>query len=209
LTLCQPVSLNENKAEKAERRRAEVMLEHHERFLQLVKERGILRGEFTLASGAKSSYFFDLKMVTLSAEGAYLAGKLVYELLKDSGIDAVGGLTLGADPIVTAVALVSHLEGTPINAFIVRGELKEHGTQKAIEGRLPEKGSTVAIVEDVITKGGSTLKAIAAVEAAGCRVDRVVALVDRHQGGSDELRKRGYDFSAILHADEEGEVRAD
>jgi orotate phosphoribosyltransferase len=185
------------------------MLEQRERFLQLVKERGILRGNFTLASGAKSSYFFDLKMVTLSAEGAYLAGKLVFELLKDSGIDAVGGLTLGADPIVTAVALVSHLEGTPIDAFIVRGELKGHGTKKAIEGRLPEKGSQVAIVEDVITKGGSTLKAIAAVEAAGCRVVRVIALVDRHQGGSDELQKRGYNFSAIVHANEEGDVRTD
>ena len=194
---------------KAERRRAELMLEQRERFLQLVKERGILRGDFTLASGAKSSYFFDLKMVTLSAEGAYLAGKLVYELLKDSGIDAVGGLTLGADPIVTAVALVSYLEGTPIDAFIVRGELKGHGTKKAIEGRLPAKGSKVAIVEDVITKGGSTLKAIAAVEAAGCRVVRVIALVDRHQGGSNELRKRGYSFSAIVHANEEGDVRID
>lgn len=186
-----------------------MILEQRERFLHLVRERGILRGDFTLASGAKSSYFFDLKMVTLSAEGAYLAGKLVFELLKDRGIDAVGGLTLGADPIVTAVALVSHLEGTPINAVIVRGELKEHGTQKAIEGCLPEKGSTVAIVEDVITKGGSTLKAIAALEDAGCQVVRVIALVDRHQGGSDELRKRGYDFSAILHADAEGVVRTD
>jgi orotate phosphoribosyltransferase len=185
------------------------MLEQRDRFLRLVKERGILRGNFTLASGVKSSYFFDLKMVTLSAEGAYLTGKLVYDLLKGSGIDAVGGLTLGADPIVTAVALVSHLEGMPIDAFIVRGELKGHGTKKAIEGRLPEKGSKVAILEDVITKGGSTLKAIAAVEAAGCRVDRVVALVDRHQGGSDELRKRGYDFSAIVHANEEGDVRID
>ena len=181
-------------------------LEQRERFLELVKERGLLRGDFTLASGAKSSYFFDLKMVTLSPEGAYLAGKLVFELLRDSGIGAVGGLTLGADPVVAAVALVSHMEGKPIPAFVVRGELKEHGTQKSIEGCVPEKGSRVAIVEDVITKGGSTLKAIAAVEAAGCRVARVVALLDRHQGGSDQLRKQGYDFTAILHADVEGEV---
>lgn len=182
-------------------------LEQRKRFLELVKERGLLRGDFTLASGAKSSYFFDLKMVTLSPEGAYLTGKLVFELLRESGVDAVGGLTLGADPIVTAVAIASHLEGKPIPALIVRGELKEHGTQKAIEGSLPTKGSKVAIVEDVITKGGATLKAIEAVEAAGCRVAKVVALVDRHQGGSDELKRRGYDFTAILHADAEGEVR--
>lgn len=184
-------------------------LEQRKRFLELVKERALLRGDFTLASGTKSSYFFDLKMVTLSPEGAYLTGKLVFEILRESGVDAVGGLTLGSDPIVTAVAIVSHLEGKPIPAFIVRGELKEHGTQKAIEGYVPKKGCSVAIVEDVITKGGATLKAIEAVEAAGCRVVKVVALLDRHQGGSDELRKRGYDFTALLHADAEGEVSID
>ena len=184
-------------------------LERRKRFLELVKERALLRGDFTLASGAKSSYFFDLKMVTLSPEGVYLIGKLVFDLLKGSGIDAIGGLTLGADPIVTAVALVSHLEGRPIPAFIVRGELKEHGTQKAIEGNVPGKGRRVAIVEDVITKGGATFKAIKAVEAAGCQVVKVVALLDRHQGGSDELRNRGYDFTALLHADVEGEVSLD
>ncbi len=182
-------------------------LEQRKRFLELVKERALLRGDFTLASGAKSSYFFDLKMVTLSPEGAYLTGKLVFEILRESGVDAVGGLTLGSDPIVTAVAIVSHLEGKPIPAFIVRGELKEHGTQKNIEGYVPKKGCSVAIVEDVITKGGATLEAIEAVEAAGCRVVKVVALLDRHQGGSDELRKRGYDFTSLLHADAKGEVR--
>ncbi|MCK5654566.1 MAG: orotate phosphoribosyltransferase [Dehalococcoidia bacterium] len=181
-------------------------MEQRKRFLELVKELALLRGDFTLASGAQSSYFFDLKMVTLSPEGAYLTGKLVFEILRESGVDAVGGLTLGSDPIVTAVAIVSHLEGKPIPALIVRGELKEHGTQKAIEGNLPTKGSKVAIVEDVITKGGATLKAIEAVEAAGCRVVKVVALLDRHQGGSDELKRRGYNFTAILHADAEGEI---
>jgi orotate phosphoribosyltransferase len=176
------------------------------RFMEVVKERGLKRGEFTLASGEKSAYFFDLKMVTLSPEGAYLAGRLVLELLKDIDIDAVGGLTLGADPIVAAVAAVSYLEGRPIPAFIERGEFKDHGTQKAIEGYIPQKGGRVAIVEDVITKGGASLKAIGLAEGAGCKVVKVVALVDRHQGGSEELRRRGYDFSAILHADKEGEI---
>lgn len=176
------------------------------RFLEVVQERGLKRGEFTLASGEKSAYFFDLKMVTLSPEGAYLAGRLVLDVLKDIDIDAVGGLTLGADPIVAAVAAVSYLEGRPIPAFIERGELKDHGTQKAIEGYIPQKGGRVAIVEDVITKGGASLKAIGLAEGAGCKVVKVVALVDRHQGGSDELRRRGYDFSAILHADSEGEI---
>jgi len=176
------------------------------RFLEVVQERGLKRGEFTLASGEKSAYFFDLKMVTLSPEGAYLAGRLVLDVLKDIDIDAVGGLTLGADPIVAAVAAVSYLEGRPIPAFIERGGFKDHGTQKAIEGYIPQKGGRVAIVEDVITKGGASLKAIGLAEGAGCKVVKVVALVDRHQGGSDELRRRGYDFSAILHADSEGEI---
>lgn len=179
------------------------------RFLEVVRERGLKRGEFTLASGEKSTYFFDLKMVTLHPEGAYLAGRLVLDILKGVDIDAVGGLTLGADPIVAAVAAVSHLEGRPIPAFIERGELKDHGTQKAIEGYVPGEGGRVAIVEDVITKGGASLKAIGLAEAAGCRVVKVVALVDRHQGGSDELRRRGYDFSAILHADAQGELSLD
>jgi len=177
-----------------------------QRFLELVRERALLRGDFTLASGAKATYFFDMKMVTLHAEGAYLVGRLVYELLKDADIAAVGGLTLGADPIVAAVAVVSHVEGKPIPAFIQRGETKGHGTQKSIEGYIPPKGGRVAIVEDVITKGGATLKAIELAEAVGCRVVKVVALVDRHQGGSDEVRRRGYDFTAILHADETGEL---
>lgn len=180
--------------------------ERRDRFMELVKERGLLRGDFTLASGAKASYFLDLKMVTLCPEGAELTGRLVYELLMDAGVDAVGGLTLGADPIVTAVAVISHLEGNPIPAFIERGETKDHGTRKSIEGYLPRKGARVAIVEDVVTRGGATLKAIELAEAAGCKVAKVVALVDRHQGGSDELRRRGYDFTAILHADDAGNL---
>lgn len=183
--------------------------ELRQRLLGLVKERALLRGDFTLASGAKASFFFDLKMVTLSPEGAYLTGRLVYDLIKDSGAVAVGGLTLGADPIVAAVAVVSHIEGNPIPAFIQRGEVKDHGTQKGIEGYIPAAGGRVAIVEDVITKGGATLKAIGLAESAGCEVVKVVALLDRHQGGSDEVLRRGYDFSAILHSDSEGNLRLD
>jgi orotate phosphoribosyltransferase len=107
--------------------------------------------------------------------------------------------------MVAAVAVVSHLEGKPIPAFIVRGEVKGHGTQKRIEGPL-KAGARVAIVDDVITTGGSVLRAIEAAEAEGCRVVKVVVLLDRQQGGADEIRRKGYDFSAILTADESGEV---
>jgi orotate phosphoribosyltransferase len=176
------------------------------RLLEVFKEHAILHGDFTLSSGLKSSYYFDGRLVTLWPEGAYLIGKKIFDILKGTGAEAVGGMTMGADPMVSAVAVVSHLEGKPIPAFIVRAEMKGHGTQKRIEGPL-QRGSRVAIVDDVITTGGSVLRAIEAVEAEGCQVVKVVVLLDRHQGGSDEIRRRGYDFQAILSADAEGEVR--
>ncbi len=177
-----------------------------ERLLELIKEKSFKYGDFTLSSGLKSSYYFDGRLTTLWPEGAYLVGKEVFKLVKDAGIDAIGGPTVGADPIVAAAALVSHLEGKPIPAFIVRKEPKKHGAQRYIEGHLPP-GGTVAIVDDVITTGGSIFRAIEAVEAEGCRVGKVVVLLDRNQGGADELRRRGYDFTALLSADAEGEVR--
>ena len=170
-----------------------------ERLLELVKEKSLQFGDFTLTSGLKSSYYFDGWMTSLWPEGAYLLGKKIFELIKEAGIEAIGGPTLGADPIVAAVALISHLEGKPIPAFIVRREPKKHGTQRYIEGHLP-KGGRVAIVDDVITTGGSIFRAIEAVEAEGCQVGKVIVLLDRNQGGSEELRRRGYDFNALFSA---------
>ena len=177
-----------------------------ERLLEVFKERAIVRGDFTLSSGLKTSYYFDGRMVTLWPEGAYLIGRKIFHILAEAGVEAIGGMTVGADPIAAAVAVVSHLEGWPIPAFIVREGVKEHGTQKRIEGPL-KAGSRVAIVDDVITTGGSVLRAIEAVEAEGCRVVKVVVLLDRQQGGADKIRRRGYDFTAILSADASGEVR--
>jgi len=174
--------------------------------LEVFREHAILRGDFTLSSGLKTSYYFDGRMVTLRPEGAYLIGRRIFRILVRAGVEAVGGMTVGADPIVTAVALVSHLEGKPIPAFIVRGGGKEHGAQKRIEGPL-KAGSQVAIVDDTITTGGSVLRAIEAVESEGCQVIKVVVLLDRQQGGSNEIKRRGYDFSSILTADSAGEVQ--
>ncbi|MFA5375245.1 MAG: orotate phosphoribosyltransferase [Dehalococcoidia bacterium] len=180
--------------------------DYKKRLLEYTKEHAVLHGDFILASGAKATFFFDMKMVTLSAEGSYLVGKVIFDMLKGIDVAAVGGLTLGADPIVTAVSVVSYIEGKPIPAFIERGAVKDHGTMKMIEGYVPGKGSPIVIVEDVITKGGATLKAIEIAEEAGCKVARVIALLDRHAGGSDEVRRRGYNFSAVLHADTDGSV---
>lgn len=157
-----------------------------------------LRGEFTLTSGRKSDHYFDGKKITLSPEGAYWVGKAVFDELAGIEVDSVGGLAIGADPIASAVALVSHLEGKPVPSFIVRDVAKGHGTKRRIEGHLRE-GSRVAIVEDVITTGGSVIKAIEAVEDARCQVVKVIVLVDRHEGGSDRLKQAGYGFTSILH----------
>jgi len=176
-----------------------------ERLKELVEKEALLRGNFTFVSGIKSQYYIDGRMVTLSPKGAYLVGKMVFDLIVNLGVDAVGGPTLGADPIVTSVVLTSYHMGSPIYGFIVRGEIKDHGTQKQIEGHL-KKGWQVAMVDDVMTTGGSILRAIQAVEEKGCQVVKIVTLLDRLQGGSEELRKRGYNFEALLHADSSGNV---
>jgi len=172
--------------------------ENTRRILEIAREVGaLLHGDFTLVSGKKSDYYFEGKRLTLTPEGSYLIGKAIFDELADAGMAAVGGVATGGYPIATAVALVSHLEGKPITSFIVKEETKGHGTQRKVEGYLPE-GARVAIVDDVITTGGSVLRAIEAVEAAGGKVARVILLVDRHQGGSDTLKQKGYDFTTFI-----------
>lgn len=150
-------------------------------------------GDFTLVSGKKSRFYFDSKRTTLLPEGAYLAAAEIIDTVQREGIaaDAVGGMTLGADPIVCPVAALSHIEGLPLRAFIVRKEAKQHGTGRKIEGNL-EPGSRVIVVDDVVTTGGSTLRALEAVEAAGHTVAAVLSLVDREEGGSAKLERWPY-----------------
>jgi len=175
-----------------------VVTERTKRILELAYETGaLLSGQFTLASGKKSDHYYDGKQLNLHPEGAYLIGKEILDRLAGIEVDAIGGLVMGAIPIVTAVALVSHQEGKPINSFIVREQAKEHGTRKKIEGHF-RKGSKVVIVDDVITTGGSVKKAIEAVEAEGCEVVKVIVIVDRHEGGSEQLREAKYNLEAII-----------
>jgi orotate phosphoribosyltransferase len=174
------------------------MIDLAQQILELAEKSGaVLYGEFTLSSGVKSDHYWDGKKVTLSATGSYLVGKAVSDMISGLKVDAVGGLEIGAIPIATAVSLVSYLNGRAIPAFIVRKNPKEHGTQQAVEGYLKE-GDEVVIVEDVVTTGESVLKAIQGVENRHGRVLKVIALVDRHEGGSDRLRSAGYDFASIL-----------
>ena len=182
------------------------MSETVERLLQLALDRGALQyGDFTLSSGRKSNYYFDGRILSLDPEGAVLIGQALLPLVRQAGAEAVGGPTLAADPVVTAVSLTSQLEGHGIPAFIVRKETKEHGMGRLIEGPLTP-GSKVVIVDDTCTTGGSLLHAIQAAEAAGCQVVKVLALLDRREGGTEELKKRGYDFSALLVANSQGKI---
>lgn len=173
-----------------------------EKLKELLKRNSLKFGDFVLASGKKSNYYFDSKLTTLTAEGSHLVGKCFFEIIKENNIkaDLIGGMTLGSDPIVTSVALVSHLEGKPIDAFIVRKEPKGHGTQNFIEG-LVEKGKTAIIVDDVVTTGSSTFKAIEKAEDFGLKVVAVIALLDREEGGGEELSKK-YPFYSVIRKSE-------
>ncbi|MBI4639990.1 MAG: orotate phosphoribosyltransferase [Candidatus Tectomicrobia bacterium] len=166
--------------------------------LSLLIKRSYEKRRVILTSGKESDFYIDGKQTTLDPRGAYLVGKLFHESLKGSQIDAVGGPADGAIPIVTAIALVSQLEGNPLPAFFVRKEQKKHGKQLWIEGRddLPQ-GSKVAIIEDVVTTGGSIMKAITQTQAGGFKVVKVLAIVDREEGGKENLAQEGFQLESI------------
>ncbi|PKB68014.1 MAG: hypothetical protein BZY81_03175 [SAR202 cluster bacterium Io17-Chloro-G4] len=177
------------------------------RLLEVALERGALKyGKFTLTSGKESSYYFDGRLLSLDPEGAQLIAEAMLPVLLQAGAEAVGGLTLGADPMVSSIAFASRLRGENIPGFIVRKEAKVHGTGQGIEGPLPPK-SKVAIVDDVCTTAGSLFQAIEAAEAVGCTVVKVAAILDRKEGGSEELTRRGYDFFALLSASPDGQIQ--
>ena len=179
--------------------------------LELAKARGALTfGEFKLSAGGTSSYYFDGRIITLDPEAGYHVARAILPILRQCRAQAIAGPTLGADPIVASVSVVSHLEGYPVPGLIVRMEAKGHGGQRIIEGPLADLGENarVAVVDDACTSGSSLMRAIAAVEAAGHQVVKVITLLDRNEGGSDEIRRRGYDFVALLEANDQGEIRA-
>ncbi len=162
-----------------------------ERLAEIVIERSFRYRDdppFTLASGKTSNFYFNCKPTALDPEGMNLIGNIIFDMLEDSEITATGGLTLGADPIANALSVISYQRGKPIKSFIVRKDVKEHGTKGRIEGDV-KKGEKVAILDDVITTGGSTIIAIERAREAGLEVDRVIALIDREEGGRENIEK--------------------
>lgn len=174
-----------------------------DRLLDLLATRSARRGEFVLASGRRSTLYIDARLTTMSPAGLALIGPLALERLGETGwgVEAVGGLTLGADPIAYAISYASALTDHPLRAFTVRKEPKAHGTGRRIEGPF-EAGDRVAVIEDVITTGGSALRAVEAVQAADGRVAGVLALVDREEGGREAIEAAGLEVVALARARE-------
>jgi len=164
------------------------------RLLELLRTLSFARRKVVLASGKESDFYIDCKQTALTAEGHFLVGRLFCALIREHAPDAVGagGLTLGADPLASAVSLSSYLAGAPLAAFIVRKEPKGHGTGQWMEGRAQfADGAAVAVLEDVVTTGGSTLKAIERVQTEGLQVRGAFALVDRLDGGREAIEAAG------------------
>ena len=168
-----------------------------DRLLDLFCRLAYKEGDFVLSSGQQSSYYINGKQVTLHPQGALAIGRLLCGMLP-ADTEAVAGLTLGADPIVSAVSVVSAYENRPVCALIIRKEAKGHGTMAYIEGPELEKGAKVAVLEDVVTTGQSALKAVTRLQEAGYRVEEIISLVDRQQGGAELYAGKGLKFQAVF-----------
>ncbi|MGY6530603.1 MAG: orotate phosphoribosyltransferase [Cyanobacterium sp.] len=168
-----------------------------QQLLDMFVEYAYQEGDFTLSSGQKSNFYLNGKQVTLRAQGALTVGKLIYEMLSDK-VQAVAGLTLGADPMVSAVSVVSAYENNPIPALIIRKEAKGHGTKAYIEGPSLAQGAMVTVLEDVVTTGKSAMVAVERLTDAGYKVDKIISLVDRQAGGAEFYQSQGLEFESIF-----------
>jgi len=176
-----------------------------EQLRALLQKKSIYRGEFTLASGAKSDFYVDARLTTLDPRGACLIGEVGWELVKetasklDKRVNAIGGLTMGADPVALSIGIAAQRQDSsgPLQVFTVRKTAKQHGRQKRIEGNFSSDDSVV-VVDDVITTGGSTIQAIDAIEEAGGQIAFVIVLVDREEGGRPNIERRGYKVVPIF-----------
>jgi len=174
-----------------------------ERLKELIRKRALRFGEFTLASGKKSTYYLDGKQVTLCAEGLLQISWGLLELLGDVDFSGFGGMSIGADPIVGGVLTAAASQGKDLQGFMVRKEAKGHGTRRYVEGPV-QAGERVVIVDDVVTTGGSAIQAIDRAEEYGCRVVQAVGIVDRMQGGREAFEARGVPFSSLLTVEDLG-----
>jgi orotate phosphoribosyltransferase len=167
------------------------------RLLEIIRQKSLLRGTFKLVSGATSNYYLDMKPTTFDPEGATLIGEIICDMIQgDTDVDSIGGLELGAVPIVAAVCAQS-FRSRPVNGFVVRKEKKGHGTDQKIDGNF-KPNTTVVLIEDVTTKGGSVMQAVNAVRAQGATVKKIITIVDRLEGAEANLKKEGLVLAPIF-----------
>ncbi len=183
--------------ESATKKRRRMVPYDRRALIDLIQAQALDFGDFQLASGKRASYYLDCRKVTLDARGANLVAAGMLDLLRDDLPDAVGGMAIGADPITAAILTLAGQDGLNLKGFIVRKEAKAHGKGRMVEGPV-SAGQTAVIVEDVVTTGGSSLKAIEHVESFGLKVSRVLAIVDRLEGGREAFAQRGYELSTLL-----------
>jgi orotate phosphoribosyltransferase len=164
---------------------------------QLIQEKALRFGEFTLASGKKASYYLDCREITLDSQGARLVGEGMLDLIAGDMPVLVGGMAIGADPITAAILTLAGVKGLPLRGVMVRKEAKQHGTGKFVEGPF-QAGESLVIVEDVVTTGGSSLLAIERCEAVGLKVKRVLAIIDRLEGGREAFAAKGYELTTLF-----------
>ena len=172
--------------------------------LALLKREALKRGKFVLSSGKTSNYYLDGRIITLTPEGAYLVAVIILELIKNKGIDAIGGPTLGADPIVGAIAALSHINKIAVKTFIVRRGAKEHGMQRQIEGPALNKGDTAILIDDVATTGKSLVEAKESLVKKGVNVLEAIVIVDRGEGAKENLAKAGLQLQSIFTIEDLG-----
>lgn len=173
----------------------------HETLLGFVFEHSFLRGKFKLASGKESEFYLNAKKTTLDPEGSRLVAETFLEEAKNCEVDSIGGLEIGAVPIVSSVVSLSAHRGYPVRGFIVRKKRKKHGTQELVEGRI-EKNDRVIVIDDVITTGTSAYQAVEEVLKVGCQVIKVISLIDRNEGGRELFRERGFEYQPIITIEE-------
>lgn len=168
------------------------------RLFVLLNKKALKRGKFILTSGKTSNYYLDGRVITLTPEGAFLAANIILDIISKEGIDAVGGPTLGADPIAGAIACLSHIKRIPLKTFIVRKGAKEHGMRRQIEGPVLKKGDKVILVDDVATTGKSLVEAKYALDAIGVKIKKAIVIVDRLEGAKENLSAAGLKLESIF-----------
>ncbi len=174
-----------------------------QKLIDLFQERALKFGDFTLVSGKKASYYLDGKQISLDAAGLRLVAEGLLELLADAEFSAIGGMSIGADPIIGAVLAVAAEQGRSLQGMLVRKEAKGHGTNRYVEGPV-EPGAKVVVIDDVVTTGGSSLLAVDRIEEFGCQVVQVVGIVDRKEGGAENFAARNLPFRSLLTIEDFG-----